>query len=222
MHKMGLEAIYRKPNTSKPAPNHKIYPYLLRGDTVGKPDQVWASDITYIPMKKGFLYLVAIIDWHSKFVVGWRLSNSMDVSFCIEALEDSFSYGTPSIFNTDQGAQFTSNDFTEKLAGKGIKISMDGKGRFMDNIFVERLWRSIKYEEAYLKAYDSITEARNSIAEYIRFYNFERPHQALDYSTPWEIYSGMKNMKTKEEITVDKVISSVVSLEEEPLKQRNS
>ena len=223
MHKMGLEAIYRKkPNTSKPAPEHKIYPYLLRGVTVDKPDQVWASDITYIPMKKGFLYLVAIMDWHSKFIVGWKLSNSMDVSFCLEALEDSLAYGKPGIFNTDQGAQFTSNEFTKQLLEEGVNISMDGKGRFMDNIFVERLWRTIKYEEVYLKAYESITEARSNIAEFIRFYNFDRPHQALDYSTPWEIYSGIKTLKTKEKITVDTVISSVVSLEEEPLTQRQS
>lgn len=188
MRLMGLEAIYRKPRTSKTAPGHKIYPYLLRDVKIDRSNQAWGADITYIPMRKGFLYLVAIIDWHSRYVVSWRLSNSMDTSFCIEALEDALAQANPEIFNTDQGSQFTSDDFTDVLKDAQVAISMDGKGRFLDNIFVERLWRSLKYEEVYLKAYADIKEARESIARWIRFYNFERPHQALDYNTPWEIY----------------------------------
>lgn len=184
MRLMGLEAIYRKPRTSKTAPGHKIYPYLLRDVKIDRSNQAWGADITYIPMRKGFLYLVAIIDWHSRYVVSWRLSNSMDTSFCIEALEDALAQANPEIFNTDQGSQFTSDDFTDVLKDAQVAISMDGKGRFLDNIFVERLWRSLKYEEVYLKAYADIKEARESIARWIRFYNFERPHQALDYNTP--------------------------------------
>jgi putative transposase len=188
MELMGIEAVYRKPRTSKPTPGHKIYPYLLRDVQIDHPDQAWAADITYVPMRKGFLYLVAIIDWHSRYVVSWRLSNSMDKSFCVEALEDALAHSKPGIFNTDQGSQFTSDSFTDVLKESQVAISMDGKGRFLDNIFVERLWRSLKYEEVYLKAYADIREARASIAEWIRFYNFERPHQALDYNTPWEVY----------------------------------
>jgi len=188
MRLMGLEAIYQKPRTSIAAPGHKKYPYLLGGITIDRPGQVSASDITYIPMARGFLYLVAVIDWHSRFVLGWRLSNTMESSFCGEALKDSLSYGVPEIFNTDQGSQFTSDDFTDILKDCGVSISMDGKGRWMDNVFVERLWRSLKYEEVYLKAYDSVAEARAGIAAWIEFYNFERPHQALGYLTPWEAY----------------------------------
>ncbi len=222
MRQMGIEAIYRKPRTSKPAPENKIYPYLLRGLTIDRPDQVWAADITYLPMRKGFLYLVAIIDWHSRFVVSWRLSNSMDTSFCTEALEDALAHCKPEIFNTDQGAQFTSNDFTKVLADKGIAISMDGKGRFLDNIFIERLWRSLKYEEVYLKAYEDIREARAGIAEWIRFYNYDRPHQALGYSTPWEIYNRSNKLIEKEYKELDCVVSYVVSLEEEMTKAKTS
>jgi putative transposase len=190
MRLMGLEAIYQKPRTSVASPDHKKYPYLLGGITIDHSGQVSASDITYIPMARGFLYLVAIIDWHSRFILSWRLSNTLDTSFCTEALKDSFLYGLPEIFNTDQGSQFTSDDFTKILKDSGVKISMDGKGRCMDNIFVERLWRSLKYEEVYLKAYDSVAEAREGIAKWIEFYNHERPHQALEYLTPWEAYSN--------------------------------
>jgi putative transposase len=188
MRLMGLEAIYQKPRTSTASPEHKKYPYLLGGITIDKPGQVSASDITYIPMARGFLYLVAIIDWHSRFILAWRLSNTLDSTFCTDALQDSFTYGLPKIFNTDQGSQFTDKDFTDILKNCGVEISMDGKGRCMDNIFVERLWRSLKYEEVYLKAYDSVAEARAGIAAWIEFYNFERPHQALGYRTPWEAY----------------------------------
>lgn len=188
MRKMGLEAIYQKPRTSVPSPEHKIYPYLLGGITIDRPGQVSASDITYIPMSRGFLYLVAVIDWHSRFILGWRLSNTMDSSFCTEALNDSFVFGIPEYFNTDQGSQFTGKEHTGILENYKVKISMDGKGRWMDNVFVERLWRSLKYEEVYLKAYESVEEARKGIAAWIEFYNYERPHQALDYRTPWEAY----------------------------------
>jgi putative transposase len=222
MRKMGVEAVYRKPRTSKPAPENKIYPYLLRGVTIDRPDQVWAADITYLPMRKGFLYLVAIIDWHSRFVVSWRLSNSMDTSFCTEALEDALAHNVPEIFNTDQGAQFTSNDFTGVLEERRIAISMDGKGRFLDNIFIERLWRSLKYEEVYLKAYEDIREARAGIAEWIRFYNFDRPHQALGYSTPWEVYQKSKAEEKKEEKQLDVVVSCMVSLEQEMTQAKTS
>ena len=213
MRQMGIEAVYRKPRTSKPAPENKIYPYLLRGITIDRPDQVWCSDLTYIPMRKGFLYLVVVMDWHSRFVLGWRLSNSMDTSFCIDALEDSLAHGKPEIFNTDQGAQYTSKDFTGVLLDEGIAISMDGKGRFLDNIFIERLWRSLKYEEVYLKAYENIPEARASIAEWIRFYNFERPHQSLGYKTPWEVYQETQVKKIQEKIEIDMMVSSVISYE---------
>ncbi len=222
MRKMGLEAVYRKPRTSKPSPENKIYPYLLRGVTVDHPDQVWAADITYIPMRKGFLYLIAIIDWHSRFVLSWRLSNSMETSFCTEALEDALVHSQPEIFNTDQGAQFTSNDFTKVLEDRKVAISMDGKGRFLDNIFIERLWRSLKYEEVYLRAYEDIKQARAGIAEWIRFYNFDRPHQALEYSTPWEIYQNSKLEEQKEERTLDTVVSYVVSIEQEQTKAKTS
>ena len=184
MRLMGLEAIYRRPNTSKPAPGHRIYPYLLKGVEINRVKQVWSADITYIPMAQGFLYLVAIMDWHSRRVLSWKLSNTMDVDFCVQALDQALSQGKPEIFNTDQGSQFTSEVFTGLLLGQGIQISMDGKGRYLDNIFVERLWRSLKYEEVYLKAYQNGTEARNGIGAYLDFYNQERPHQALGYRTP--------------------------------------
>src|SRR5438445_7402212 len=188
MLRMGLAAIYQRPRTSRPAPEHRIYPYLLRGLRIERVGQVWAADITYIPMARGFLYLVAVMDWVSRYVLAWRLSNLLDASFCIEALEDALSQGRPAIFNTDQGSQFTDDDFTGVLRVPGVAISMDGRGRFADNIFVERLWRSLKYEEVYLKAYDSVAEARAGIAAWIEFYNFERPHQALGYLTPWEAF----------------------------------
>jgi putative transposase len=188
MQLMGLEAIYRHPNTSKPAPGHKIYPYLLRGLEINWVNQVWATDITYIPMARGFLYLVAIMDWHSRYVLAWRLSNTLEVDFCLEALEEALSKGKPEIFNTDQGSQFTSEAFTGRLLEEGVQVSMDGKGRFMDNIFVERLWRSVKYEEVYLKAYQNGTEARRGIGAYLALYNQERPHQALGYRTPGQVF----------------------------------
>lgn len=199
MRKMGLMAIYQKPRTSDPAKEHKIYPYLLGGISINRPGQVSAADITYIPMAKGFLYLVCVVDWHSRFILGWRLSNSLDSEFCTEALKDSLAYGVPEICNTDQGSQFTSTDFTDVLKDVGAKISMDGKGRCMDNIFVERLWRSLKYEEVYLKAYDSVESARKNIAEWIRFYNFERPHQALGYMTPWEVFCSRTETPEEED-----------------------
>ncbi len=188
MRLMGLEAIYRRPNTSKPAPGHRVYPYLLKGVEVNRVDQVWAADITYIPMAQGFLYLVAIMDWYSRYVVAWKLSNTMDTDFCVAALEEALAKGRPEIFNTDQGAQFTSEAFTQTLQERGIRVSMDGKGRYLDNIFVERLWRSIKYEEVYLKAYQTVAEARTGIDAYLEFYNRQRPHQALGYRTPAEVY----------------------------------
>jgi len=193
MNKMGLVAIYQKPRTSIPAKEHKKYPYLLGGLTIDRPGQVSATDVTYIPMAKGFLYLVVIMDWCSRFILGWRLSNSLDTEFCIEALQDSFSYGLPEIFNSDQGSQFTSEDFTDLLTAVGITISMDGKGRCMDNVFVERLWRSLKYEEVYLHAYETVQEAHAGIAKWIHFYNYDRVHQSLGYKTPWEVFSGQQN-----------------------------
>jgi len=189
---MGLESTAPKPNTSKPAPEHAVYPYLLRGKKISKVNQVWAADITYIPMARGFVYLVAIIDWFSRRVLAWRLSNTLDTDFCVEALQEALSrFGSPEIFNTDQGSQFTSNDFTAVLLERGIKISMDGKGRYLDNIFVERLWRSLKYEEVYLNAYDTVRDARAGIASYFEFFNDERPHCALGYQTPAGFYDGL-------------------------------
>jgi putative transposase len=189
MKKMGIEAIYRKPNTSKPAPGHRIYPYLLRGMAITRPNQVWAMDITYIPMARGFIYLAAVVDWCTRRVISWRLSITMDVSFCIEALEEALSSNEkPEIFNTDQGSQFTSEAFTGRLKEEGIRISMDGRGRWRDNVFVERVWKSIKYEEVYLHAYETVVEARTSIARYIEFYNSIRPHSSLDGFTPDQVY----------------------------------
>ena len=189
MKRMGLEALYRKPNTSKPAPGHKIYPYLLRELPVTRPNQVWAMDITYIPMARGFVYLAAVVDWFSRRVLAWRLSITLEAAFCIEALEEAIAHhGRPEIFNTDQGSQFTSHDFTSVLLKAGIAISMDGKGSWRDNVFVERLWRSIKYEEVYLKAYDSVSEARASLGRYLAFYNGRRPHSSLDRRTPDQAY----------------------------------
>ncbi len=188
MRLMRLEAVYRPPNTSKPNPEHRTYPYLLRGLEVTGVNQVWVADITYIPMARGSLYLVAIMDHFSRYVLSWRLSNTLDAAFCLEALEEALSKGKPEIFNTDQGSQFASDAFTGMLLENDVHISMDGKGRYLDNIFVERLWRSIKYEEVYLKAYDTVREAREGIEAYMGFYNNERPHQALCYRTPVEVY----------------------------------
>jgi len=187
---MGLKAIYRRPRTSKPAPGHKIYPYLLNGMKITRPNQVWAADITYIPMARGFLYLVAIIDWYSRYVLSWKLSNTLDADFCVEALEEALEKGKPEIFNTDQGSQFTGEAFTGLLKQHGIRISMDGKGSYNDNLFIERLWRSVKYEEVYLKAYQDGREARTGLGNYFRFYNIERPHQTHGYRTPAEVYTS--------------------------------
>jgi putative transposase len=191
MRIMGLKAIYRRPRTSKPAVGHKIYPYLLGGMQITRPNQVWAADITYIPMARGFLYLVAIIDWYSRYVLSWRLSNTLDAAFCVEALEEALRKGRPEIFNTDQGSQFTSETFTGLLEQHGVRISMDGKGSYNDNLFIERLWRTVKYEEVYLKAYQDGRDARIGLGNYFRFYNTERPHQALGYRTPAEVYTSI-------------------------------
>ncbi len=189
MRRMGIEAIYRRPNTSKPAPGHGIYPYLLRGLAITRPNQVWAMDITYIPMARGFVYLVAVVDWFSRRVLAWKLSITMETSFCIEALDEALSGNEkPEIFNTDQGSQFTSEAFTGRLKDNGISISMDGKGRWRDNAFVERIWKSIKYEEVYLYAYASVNEARTSLGCYIDFYNTTRPHSSLKAQTPDQVY----------------------------------
>jgi putative transposase len=189
MRKMGISALYRKPRLSKPHPEHKVYPYLLRGLEISRGNQVWASDISYVPMARGFCYLVVIMDWASRKVLAWRLSNTLDASFCTEALEEAImKYGTPDIFNTDQGGQFTSDAFIKILRDHDIAISMDGKGRWLDNVFVERLWRSVKYEDVYLKAYGSIAEARQGLREYFEFYNNRRRHQSLDRRTPDDVY----------------------------------
>lgn len=189
MRKMGIEALYKKPRLSKPHPDHKVYPYLLRGLDITEANSVWCSDITYIPMAKGFCYLVAIMDWASRKVLSWRVSNTLDVSFCMEALEEAIQkYGTPDIFNTDQGSQFTSLDFTNILINHNIRISMDGQGRWRDNIFIERLWKTVKYEEVYLKAYESITHAKKELGKFFDRYNMRRRHQGLDERTPDEVY----------------------------------
>ncbi len=188
MRTMGLRAIYRRPRTSQPGPGHKVYPYLLSGMEITRANQVWTADITYIPMAKGFHYLVAIMDWYTRYVVAWRLSNTLDVAFCVEVLEEALSKGKPEVFNTDQGSQFTSEGFTGLLEQHGVRISMDGKGRYSDNIFIERLWRTVKYEEVYLKAYSNGREARAGLDSYFIFYNNQRPHQALGYRTPAEVF----------------------------------
>jgi putative transposase len=191
MHLMGISALYPKRRTSLPDQGHRVYPYLLRDMTIERPNQVWCSDICYIPMARGFLYLVAIMDWYSRKVLSWRLSNTLDTQFCVDALEQALRrYGTPEIFNTDQGAQFTSDSFTKVLQDAGVRISMDGKGRWIDNVFIERLWRSLKYEEVYLKAYETVAEAIRGIGDYFDLYNEERPHQALARLTPNEVYAG--------------------------------
>jgi putative transposase len=189
MKKMGIMALYQKPRLSVPHPDHKVYPYLLRGVEISRANHCWAADITYLPMARGFCYLVAIMDWASRRVLAWRLSNTLDASFCTEALEEAImKYGTPEIFNTDQGSQFTSEAFTEILDTHSIRISMDSRGRWMDNVFVERLWRSVKYEEVYLKSYSTLAEARRELAGYFEFYNERRRHQGLDDRTPDEVY----------------------------------
>jgi putative transposase len=190
MRVMGLEAIYPKPRLSAKGPDHRVYPYLLKDVTVDRPDQAWAADITYIRLAHGFVYLIAILDWFSRHALSWELSTTLDTSFCLEALERALRISSPEIFNTDQGSQFTSVDFRRRLEGAGIKGSMDGRGRVYDNIFVERLWRSVKYEEVYLHDYETVPEARSRLSDYFAFYNEERPHEAMGYRTPHEVYFG--------------------------------
>jgi putative transposase len=206
MQIMSLNAIYRRPRTSTPASGHKIYPYLLSGMKITRPNQVWAADITYIPMARGFLYLVAIIDVYSRYVLSWRLSNTLDAGFCAEALEEALKKGRPEIFNTDQGAQFTSEAFTGLLEQHGVRISMDGKGSYNDNLFIERLWRTVKYEEVYLKAYQDGRDARIGLGDFFRFYNTERPHQALGYRTPAEVFTSTM-VETTSRVMVESLIS---------------
>lgn len=191
MRTMGIEAIYPKPKTTKRGEGHQIYPYLLREVKVVRPDQVWATDITYIPMQSGFMYLVAVMDWCSRHVLSWRLSNTMESEFCVEALEEALENGRPEIFNTDQGSQFTSDQFTNVLKSVGVLISMNGKGRCLDNVFVERLWRSVKYEEIYLKSYADVPELQRSLEKYFEYYSYSRPHQSLDYRVPADVYRGI-------------------------------
>lgn len=198
MRRMGMNALYPKPNTSRANHAHKVYPYLLRDLNIDRANQVWCTDITYIPMRKGFLYLVAVMDWHSRKVLSWRLSNTLDTEFCVEALREALHhYGTPEIFNTDQGCQFTSEAFTQVLKDAGIQISMDGKGRWVDNVFIERLWRSFKYEEVYLNAYESMPHARQRIRAWMEFYNQRRKHQSLEKMTPDALYYQNLNTQTR-------------------------
>jgi putative transposase len=192
MRVMGLEAIYPKPRLSLAGKGHRIYPYLLRGVKVERRDQVWSTDITYVPMPSGFMYLAAVIDWFSRYVIAWRLSNTLDGSFCLEVLEEALRSGKPEVFNTDQGVQFTAAAFTGRLEEAGVAVSMDGRGRALDNVFVERLWRSVKYEDIYIQGYDTVPGLRRGLARYFAFYNDERPHQSLDYRTPAAVYRGTK------------------------------
>ena len=197
MRQMGLEAIYPKPRTSRPSPKNKVYPYLLRNLNIEYANQVWCADITYIPLSNGFMYLVAIMDWFSRYVISWEISNTLDTSFCLSALEDALLEAKPTIFNTDQGSQFTSEGFTQRLTQAGIDISMDGRGRFLDNIFIERLWRSVKYENIYIYRYESVPELEHGLNQYFRFYNLRRPHQSFEYQTPAQVYFGAQNKITK-------------------------
>jgi putative transposase len=191
MRVMGLEAIYPKPRLSLAGKGHRIYPYLLRGVKVERPDQVWSTDITYVPMAAGFMYLSAVIDWFSRYVIAWKLSNTLDGAFCLEMLEEALRGGRPEIFNTDQGVQFTAAAFTGRLESAGVAVSMDGRGRALDNVFVERLWRSVKYEDIYIQGYDTVPELHRGLARYFAFYNHERLHQSLDYRTPAAVYQGV-------------------------------
>jgi putative transposase len=193
MRTMGLEGLSPGPSTSRPAAGRKVYPYLLKDVLIERPNQVWSSDITYVPLGCGFLYLVAVMDWYSRLVLSWRLSNSLDAEFCVEALDEALAHGRPEIFNTDQGAQFTSARFTERLLLESIAISMDGRGRALDNVFIERLWRSVKYEDIYLKEYASGADCQKGLRSYFTFYCHERPHQSLDYRTPWEVHSSHRS-----------------------------
>ena len=201
MQWMGLVAIIPTRNLSKRNPNHKVYPYLLRDVEITKVNQVWSMDITYIRLGHGFVYLTAVIDWYSRYVLAWRLSNSLDADFCVDCLKDALQYGKPEIFNTDQGSQFTSDEFTKVLLDRNIPISMDGRGRALDNIFVERLWRTVKYENIYLQGYQTIPEAQAGLREYFDFYNMERGHQLLGYKTPWGMYSGLAILEARGVVT---------------------
>ena len=192
MRLMGLEAVFPKRNLSRPHPDHPVYPYLLRGMQVTCLNQVWSMDITYVKLKRGFVYLAAVIDWKSRYVLSWKISNTLTPDFCVEALKEALEYGTPEIMNTDQGSQFTGDEFIRVLKNRGIQISMDGRGRALDNIFVERLWRSVKYENVYLKGYETIPDAQAGLKEYFEFYNLNRKHQSLGYKTPWTVYSGLE------------------------------
>ena len=192
MRMMGLQAVYPRPRTSIPHPEHKKYPYLLRGMTITGPNQVWSADITYVPMPAGFMYLVAVMDWFSRFVLAWQLSNTLDGLFCLEALRLALGQGQPDIFNTDQGVQFTANDFTSELAASHIQISMDGRGRAFDNIFIERLWRSVKYEDLYIKEYPTVPALEHGLRDYFQLYNYERPHQSLAYRTPADVHYAIQ------------------------------
>ena len=217
MQLMGIRAIYRRPRTSKPAPDHTVYPYLLHDLKITQPNQVWAADITYIPMSRGFLYLVTIIDWYSRYVISWRLSNTLDADFCLAALEEALGRGKPEIFNTDQGSQFTCEAFTSLLKEHDVRISMDGKGSYNDNLFIERLWRTVKYEEVYLKAYEDGRQARISLGAYFRFYNTSRPHQSLGYRTPAEVYSyAVENNCTN---MVESLVTNIVGMAGRSLNQ---
>lgn len=194
MRRLGLEAVFPKKNTSKRNLEHPVYPYLLRDVVITRPNQVWSMDITYIRLGKGFVYLVAVIDWHSRYVIAWRLSNTLTADFCVECLEEALQYGKPEIFNTDQGCQFTSEEFTRVLLNRGIQISMDGRGRALDNIFVERLWRTVKYEDVYLKGYQTIPDAQAGLRDYFDYYNMQRRHSSLEHKTPWMIFSGLETI----------------------------
>ena len=191
MRLMGIQAVFPRKSLSRPGKGHKIYPYLLRSLKVKYPDQVWSIDITYIPMTNGFMYLVAIIDWYSRYVLDWRLSNTLDAAFCLDSLDSVLAQGKPKIFNSDQGVQFTAQSFTHRLLAAGVQISMDGRGRALDNIFIERLWRSLKYEDIYLKNYETVPSLAQGLSDYFQFYNHERPHQSLGYQTPAEVYHGV-------------------------------
>jgi len=202
MRRMGIEAIYRRPRTTRPDSGHKVYPYLLRDLQIDEVNQVWATDITYIPMARGFMYLVCVMDWHSRYVLSWRLSNTLEADFCVDALEEALSMDVPGIFNTDQGSQFTSEAFTSVLLNHGVRVSMDSAGAYMDNVFVERLWKSVKYEEVYLKAYESVAEARAGIGAYLSFYNTEQPHQALGYRTPAQVFDDGRYQIDRPELSL--------------------
>jgi putative transposase len=193
MRLMGLEAIYPKPKLSLPGQGHKIFPYLLRDVKIDRVDQVWSTDITYVPMPQGFMYLAAVIDWYSRYVLAWRLSNTLDGSFCLELLDEALGLGRPEVFNTDQGVQFTAEAFTSRLLSAGVAVSMDGKGRCLDNVFVERLWRSVKYEDIYLRRYETVPQLSQGLGRYFPFYNEERPHQSLDYRKPGQVYRAGRN-----------------------------